>query len=65
VIGYYIHHQGEGHSQRATNIAVHTTQSVVGLSSSPQPPQWQGDWIQLPRDDDPVPEGSIKGSSPP
>ena len=55
MIGYYVHHQGEGHALRAISIAAHTTQPVVGLSSRPRPDNWVGDWVQLPRDDDSVP----------
>ena len=56
MIGYYVHHVGHGHLQRATTLATALTDSlgeeVVGLSSLPAPPGWQGDWVRLARDDD-------------
>jgi hypothetical protein len=54
MIGYYIHHQGRGHSNRALAIAAELDQPVTGLSSLPRPAGWVGDWIELPRDDDAV-----------
>jgi Glycosyltransferase family 28 C-terminal domain len=58
VIGYYVHHQGRGHLSRLEAIAVHLRTPVVGLSSLPKPAGWQGDWVQLARDDDPSPASS-------
>jgi hypothetical protein len=53
VIGYYIHHQGDGHVTRAAAIARHLDEPVTGLSSRPQPDGWPGAWVQLAADDDP------------
>jgi hypothetical protein len=52
VIGYYIHHQGRGHLNRALAIAQELGHPVTGLSSLPRPDDWGGEWIELPRDDD-------------
>jgi hypothetical protein len=52
VIGYYVHHQGRGHLHRAMAIAAAMDAPVVGLSSLTRPMDWNGHWIQLPRDDD-------------
>ncbi|MBF4635516.1 glycosyl transferase [Agreia pratensis] len=52
MIGYYIHHQGRGHLNRALAIAAELDQPVVGLSSQPRPLGWIGEWIELPRDDE-------------
>jgi hypothetical protein len=54
MIGYYIHHQGRGHINRALAITAELDQPVTGLSSQPRPVGWIGDWIELPRDDDGV-----------
>jgi hypothetical protein len=51
MIGYYVHHQGSGHLHRALAVAAELTVPVTGLSSLPRPPQWAGDWLQLPADD--------------
>lgn len=53
MIGYYVHHHGRGHLHRAEAIAACLDEPVTGLSSLPLPGQWPGDWVQLPRDDDP------------
>jgi hypothetical protein len=53
VIGYYVHHQGRGHLHRAEAIAACLDEPVTGLSSLSLPEGWPGDWVQLPRDDDP------------
>ena len=55
MIGYYVHHQGRGHLSRLEAVAAHLQTPVVGLSSLPKPVGWQGDWVQLPRDDAPAP----------
>lgn len=55
VVGYYVHHVGSGHLHRATVLArqlAGTGVRVTGLSSLPRPPAWQGEWVELPRDDD-------------
>ncbi|RYJ01977.1 MAG: glycosyl transferase, partial [Actinomycetales bacterium] len=51
MIGYYVHHHGRGHLNRALSINAELG-PVVGLSSLPRPAQWIGPWIELPRDDD-------------
>lgn len=54
-IGYYVHHVGHGHRHRATALARHLAAtggpSLTGLSSSPRPRDWPGEWIELARDD--------------
>ncbi|PUA80165.1 hypothetical protein [Nocardioides currus] len=51
MIGYYVHHHGNGHLHRAQTIAAASEVSVTGLSSLPRPRTWTGDWVQLARDD--------------
>ena len=51
MIGYYVHHQGNGHLHRAMTVAPHLDEPVTGLSSLPRPESWTGPWLQLPRDD--------------
>jgi hypothetical protein len=51
MIGYYVHHQGQGHLTRLQAIAVHLTEPVWGLSSLPAPGGWGPDWLRLARDD--------------
>ena len=55
MIGWYAHHQGQGHVSRLTAVCAHLQTAVVGLSSLPKPIGWQGDWVRLARDHDPVP----------
>jgi hypothetical protein len=52
MIAYYIHHVGQGHTQRARAVIEHLPGQVTALSSLPAPPGWRHDWIVLPRDDD-------------
>ncbi|CAD6003852.1 glycosyltransferase [Agreia sp. COWG] len=52
MIGYYIHHQGRGHLNRALAIAAELDGAVTGLSSLAKPAEWVGNWVQLPRDDE-------------
>ena len=55
MIGYYVHHQGDGHVTRAAAIANRLGgEPVIGLSSRPRPDDWAGAWLQLARDDAPV-----------
>jgi hypothetical protein len=54
VIGYYVHHVGSGHLHRAQVLAERLAADgvdVTGLSSSPRPVDWAGEWLQLPPDD--------------
>lgn len=56
MIGYYVHHQGEGHVNRAMAIAAQLgSTQVTGLSSRARPEGWTGPWLQLDRDDEPAP----------
>jgi hypothetical protein len=55
MIGYYVHHRGAGHATRAAAIAGRLDESVVGLSTRPAPSGWDGDWVELARDDVPPP----------
>jgi len=50
VIGYYVHHHGLGHRNRATQIARELTVPVVGFSSLGRPEGWPGEWVRLPED---------------
>ena len=51
MIGYYVHHQGRGHLSRLQAVAAHLNTPVVGLSSLARPVGWDGDWVQLRRDE--------------
>ncbi|MFJ8803425.1 glycosyltransferase [Streptomyces sp. NPDC102487] len=51
MIGYYVHHQGSGHLNRARTIAAHCPFPVTGLSTLAAPDDWPGDWVRLPADD--------------
>jgi hypothetical protein len=60
VIGWYVHHQGLGHTTRFVAVAQRMRElalevKLVGLGSEP-PKQWDGPWISLPRDDVPYPK---------
>lgn len=55
MIGYYVHHVGQGHLRRLAAVAEHLRTPVTGLSSLAAPPGWSGEWVVLPRDDDPAP----------
>ncbi|MDO4920043.1 glycosyltransferase [Kocuria sp.] len=50
MIGYYVHHQGLGHRNRATQIARELTVPVTGFSTLERPEDWPGEWVQLPPD---------------
>src|SRR5215831_1764252 len=59
VIGWYLHHQGFGHAVRFMAVAERMRGfapdvKFVGVGSV-RPSQWDGDWLDLPRDDDPPP----------
>ena len=61
MIGYYVHHVGRGHLNRACQLAAELAsrgESVTGLSSLPRPEGWIGDWEHLPRDDEPAVVGA-------
>lgn len=54
MIGYYVHHVGQGHAHRAVAVAVELRRGgtpVTGLSSLAVPAAWPGPWYQLPPDD--------------
>ncbi len=55
-VGYYVHHVGRGHLQRARSLAAHHARTdgapVTALSSLRRPDDWPGEWVDLPRDDD-------------
>ena len=53
-IGYYVHHQGQGHRRRATAIARQLTEPVTGLGTGAAPQGWPGAWVELAPDDAPV-----------
>ncbi|RKQ36250.1 glycosyltransferase [Kocuria tytonis] len=50
MIGYYVHHHGLGHRNRATQIARELTVAVTGFSTLDRPADWPGEWVQLPPD---------------
>ncbi len=54
-LGWYVHHHGRGHLARLLAVAPYLTRPVVGLSSLPRPSRWTGEWVVLPRDDEPLP----------
>ena len=51
MIGYYVHHVGAGHLNRARAVALRAEVEVTGLSSLPAPDGWPGPWVRLARDD--------------
>lgn len=51
MIGYYVHHHGQGHVNRALGLAQKIDDDVTGLSSLERPSGWRGPWIVLDRDD--------------
>ena len=56
MIGYYVHHHGLGHRNRATQIARELSVPVLGFSTLECPPDWPGEWVQLPPDTTDQPE---------
>ena len=52
MIGYYVHHVGQGHLRQAIAIASASRQDVTLLSSLARPADYEGCWVDLPRDDD-------------
>lgn len=71
MIGCYIHHQGSGHLHRtlawSRSWEQRTGTPVTGLSTLPEPPDWNGTWLRLPSDEpepdapgiDPAPGGAL------
>jgi hypothetical protein len=64
MIGYYVHHVGQGHAHRAAAIAAHLSEPVTALSSLSRPSFWERDWVVLPDDDtaqpaDPTANGAL------
>ncbi|MEH3089904.1 MAG: glycosyltransferase [Microbacterium arborescens] len=57
-IGWYVHHHGRGHLTRMLAIAPHLDREIVCFSSLPCPPDLPAriSWIELPRDDEPMPD---------
>jgi len=61
VIGYYVHHHGRGHRQRAGVLANRLATPVTALSSAGPPEDWDParPWIRLPGDElDVAPTGT-------
>lgn len=58
-IGWYVHHHGRGHLTRLRAIAPHLPVPIDCYSSLPRPADLpaQCTWIELPRDDEPRPDG--------
>ena len=54
MIGYYVHHQGRGHLQRARSIGRHLAGAPTILSSLPRPAN-ADQWIPLPLDNASLP----------
>jgi hypothetical protein len=50
VIGYYVHHRGRGHLQRARAITAQLDEDHTVLSSLRRPEGWEGLWIELDSD---------------
>ena len=63
MIGYYVHHVGTGHLNRAREVARVAGTAVTGLSSLPAPDDWPGEWVQLERDDAGASDGSARDPS--
>ncbi len=62
-IGYYVHHHGRGHLQRAQAIAAASAYPIAVLSSLPRPAGWAGEWVALARDDDGDPRDADAGGA--
>jgi hypothetical protein len=52
MIGYYVHHVGQGHLRQALAITAASSDRFTMLSSLARPAGYEGEWLQLPRDDD-------------
>lgn len=61
MIGYYVHHHGRGHLNRALSISARLDEPVVFLSSLPRPAGVRnGDvWVRLPMD---TPDGAMRAT---
>lgn len=59
MIGYYVHHHGSGHLNRALAICAHLTEPVVFFSSLARPAGARATdtWVRLPDDLPTMPEG--------
>jgi hypothetical protein len=55
VIGYYVHHHGSGHRQRALSIARHLGDGITLLGSLGSSADVPAPYVELPRDDRPLP----------
>ncbi|MEZ0166672.1 hypothetical protein AB2L27_18090 [Kineococcus sp. LSe6-4] len=53
MIGWYVHHQGAGHLQRLVAVSRHLRTPVTAFGSAPRPAGFDGDWVDLDRDDTP------------
>ena len=51
MIGYYVHHVGQGHLRQALAVTAASSQPFTLLSSLQRPAGYDGPWVQLPRDD--------------
>ena len=53
MIGFYVHHAGNGHLGRVRSIIAALGTEATVLSSLAAPPDWSAGtaWVQLPRDD--------------
>ena len=47
MIGYYIHHQGRGHLNRARAVCAQLREPVTALSTLEAPGDWDGEWLNL------------------
>ena len=56
MIGYYVHHHGSGHRQRALAIAAHLGADITLLGSLGPASGVPGAYVELPRDDTPRPD---------
>lgn len=61
VVGYYVHHQGSGHTHRALSINLAADFRVTGLSTARRPKGWRGDWVRLPDDAGAMPGADASG----
>lgn len=62
MIGYYVHHVGQGHAHRAAAIADVLPEPVTALSSLSRPNFWTQGWLELPTDEEPAPRDPTASS---